>query len=118
MNDKKRVYETIAPRSREDALKYIASDNETEQIYALWSIGLYDDDWQWVQNLCLSIIEDVSNYPEIKVVAIKCIGHIARIHQKLDLERVIETLQPLNAHAMYKGAIDDTLGDIAIFIKT
>ena len=116
MNDKKRVYEEITPLSRTVALKHIASSNETEQIYALWSIGLCDEDWQWTQNLCLSIIEDASNYPEIKVVAIKCIGHIARIHQKLDLERVIETLQPLKVDAMYSGAIEDTLDDIEIFI--
>ena len=118
MSNEKQVYDKITPLSRDVALKHIASDNETEKIYALWSIGLYEDDWQWAQNLCLSIIKDASNYPEIKVVAIKCIGHIARIHQKIDFERVIETLQPLKADAMYMGAIEDTLDDIVIFIKT
>ncbi|PPS26924.1 hypothetical protein BVY11_21160 [Pseudomonas amygdali pv. morsprunorum] len=82
---------------------------------ALLSIAFYDPDWEWAQRKFLDGLE--SSNPDIRGLSATCLGHVARIHQKLDKVRVITAFRyHLNDNAI-SGQIEDALIDIDMFVK-
>lgn len=80
---------------------------------ALVAIALGDADWKWAQDKCLEFLADGN--PDISGVAATCLGHIARVHRKIDKPRVIEMLHRYRANSAISGRINDALDDIARF---
>jgi hypothetical protein len=75
------------------------------------------DDWNWLQNLCIKMSS--SSDENISGLAVTGIGHIARMHQKLDKDVVVPFLNNIlleNNHL--SGRASDALEDIEIFIKS
>jgi len=52
----------------------------------------------------------------IRATAVTCLGHLARIHHRLDLPAVVPALNALRGDADVSGRIDDALGDIRMFM--
>ncbi|MCD8213051.1 MAG: hypothetical protein LUC34_03220 [Campylobacter sp.] len=73
------------------------------------------DDPQWLQKLCLKCAHSDDTY--LAGLAVTCLGHIARIHKKLDLDIVLPFLQDLiNSGGSLAGQAGDAMDDIEIFM--
>ncbi len=77
---------------------------------ALLSVVIYDSDFEWVQSLCFQYVH--SPHENVKWIAIICLGHIARIHRKIDKHTAITLLETLLTDEMYGGQASDALDDI------
>ena len=96
-------------------LKEIFLAGSTDEICsALVAMAFYDEDWKWSQDQCLRFLE----HPEweIRAVAATCLGHIARIHSRLDKELVEQLLKKHMSDEKIAGYIDNALDDINWFI--
>lgn len=77
--------------SREEAARIFASGNAKEIAAALVDITFHDPDWRWLQSKCLSFTPN--NDSIVRRAAITCLGHVARIHKRLDLETVLPVIK-------------------------
>ncbi|WP_148709634.1 MULTISPECIES: hypothetical protein [Pseudomonas syringae group] len=82
---------------------------------ALLSIAFYDPDWEWAQRKFLDGLE--SSNPDIRGLSATCLGHVARIHQKLDKVRVITAFRDHLNDSAISGWIEGALSDIDTFVK-
>jgi hypothetical protein len=79
-------------------------------------VASHDSDWRCVQEHCLRLTAAVD--PAVRRVAATCLGHLARIHGQLDLERVGPRLRDLRADPEVSGSAEDALDDIQRFMGT
>lgn len=105
-----KIYREPLPISREDAETEFSSDISERICDALVSVTFNETDWRWVQEKCLHFI--ASSYPEVRGLAVTCLGHLARIHRKIDLEKVLPILKNLQNDAEIGGRVEDALDDI------
>ena len=99
---------------RAEIERLLASRNETAIADALLSAAYYEPDWQWVQGQCLHFLNDPEN--NNRWIAAVCLGHLARIHRKLDLEVVLPKLQVLKDDPAVGSAVEDALADIRFYL--
>jgi hypothetical protein len=107
-------YVKYEPVNRDQAATMLnMGTNEIKE--ALLRLALYDDDWIWVETLCLSFLD----YPdlEVKKIAIQCLGHLARIHKCLHLDLLLPKLNLLSHIKELDAVINDVLDDVEIFVK-
>ncbi len=73
--------------NRKWALERMKSDETDRIVGALLSLSFYDEDWEYVENICI----EYSNHSDSKVrgISILCFGHLARIHEQLHIEKVM-----------------------------
>jgi len=107
-------YEEIDPISRPDAMVLLGSGNLRDICKTLVRLAFHDPDLQWVQSLCIELTKHST--VEIQLTAILCLGHLARIHKALDLERVVPLLIELRKDPLLFGRVDDAMDDIEIFL--
>jgi len=107
-------YEEVRPVSRDEADAAFSSGSPEAISRALVSIAYHDDDWRWVQDTCIAF----TNYPDPQVsgLAVTCLGHLARIHGTLDMEKVLPVLQKLRSDPKIAGRVDDALDDIEMYL--
>lgn len=103
--------------NREWALEQIKSD-ETDRIAdALLSLAFYNEDWMFVENLCI----EYSSHSDSKVrgIAILCFGHLARIHGQLHNEKVMPIINKalMDKDDFIRGHAHDAKDDINTFLK-
>lgn len=80
-------------------------------LYALNNV----EDWRWLQELYLKYALD--NNDSIAGLSITCIGHVARMHQTIDLRRVSKVFQYISEiRPNLRGRVEDSLDDITTFI--
>jgi hypothetical protein len=101
--------------SREEAVTLLSGMDGRQRIDALLSLALYDPDWRWVQDQSLSLLHDRDF--DVAATAIIALAHLARLHQQLDLQRVLPALAELKADERLAGRVNDALEDIQIYIK-
>jgi hypothetical protein len=99
-------------RSKAKAMLQMGAEEIKE---ALLRLALHDEDWVWVETLCLSFLD----HPDldVKKIAIQSLGHLARIHKCLHLELILPKLNTMSHIRELRAAVDDVLDDIKIFIK-
>jgi hypothetical protein len=107
-------YEQPAPMSRADAERALQSPDPDELGAALLASALHDPDWRWVQEQCLHSLQHPSE--QVRALALTCLGHVARIHGHLDMERVRPVLDALRAQPALAGRVEDVLDDIDMFV--
>jgi hypothetical protein len=83
---------------------------------ALLAVALHDPDWTWVQEHCLRLLSAAD--PDVRGLAATCLGHLARIHGTLDLDRVEPKLRELRKDPEVGGRAEDALDDIQQFMGT
>lgn len=81
---------------------------------ALVGVAYYDSDWRWVQGHCLRFLRHPNI--EIRGLAATCLGHLARIHGKLDLDTVKPALLRLTKDPQVGGRAEDALDDIKMHL--
>lgn len=109
------IYEEIKPLNREEAERAFRDCAPTDIVKALLSSAFHNPDWQWVQERCLELLNNPSE--TVRGVAITCLGHLARIHGKLDLAIVLPALQAMRSQPALIGKLEDALDDILMYIK-
>ena len=114
-NDKelsRMIYREPQPISRGEAERILASNDSNAIAATLVDLAYHERDWRWAQDKCLAF----ARYPEpnVRQVAINCLGDIARIHRTLDLATVLPVLEELSGDA--DVTTEDALDDIRTFI--
>src|SRR5882724_6172059 len=106
------IYCEPQPIDRRDAEHIFAPGDANQIASTLVDVTFHDPDWRWVQNVCLGFAH--AEAPAVRQVAVTCLGHIARIHRKLDLETVLPVLKELAEDPAV--TTEDALDDIRMFI--
>ena len=99
---------------REVALAQLESADSVARMDALLSLALYDPDWELAQDRCLALLGDHDR--NVVATAILGLAHVARLHRRLDLERVLPELERLRSEPALLGRVEDAIDDIAVFI--
>jgi hypothetical protein len=104
------IYREPQPISVGEAERILASNDSNAIASTLVDIAYHERDW--AQNKCLAF----ARYPEpnVRQVAVNCLGDIARIHRTLDLARVLPVLDDLSGDT--EVTTEDALDDIRMFI--
>jgi hypothetical protein len=105
------VYEEPPDATFADVRAAVAADEEPLRVSQLL-VGLtfHEPDWRGVQELCLEIL--ASGNPGYAYAAVLCLGHVARIHGRIDRERVIPAITAHQDDAKLRGRVQLTLEDI------
>lgn len=107
-------FHEVNPISRDLAEKAFESNDTKKICDALIRVTYYDDDYNWVQKKCVGYLK--SNDIDVKRLAIICLGHLARIHNKLDKKQIIPLLKALKSDKELGGIAEDALDDIEMFL--
>lgn len=107
-------YEEPQPIERSDAERAFASGDPAHITDALVRATHSDPDWMWLQKQCVRFLS--SDSAEVRGLAATCLGHIARIHGRLDLDTVIPLLTRAKSDPVTGGRAEDALDDISTFI--
>lgn len=95
------------------------SDNnisDSEKADILLSALSAIDDIDWLESFYIQYAQ--SDNKNIAQLALICIGHLARIHQYINQQKVLPFLNNIkNDNHQFVGIIDDMLDDIEIFTK-
>lgn len=67
------TYQPVQPHTKEEAEATFAQGTRKPIIDALLGVTYYEEDWRWVQNACLALLDGPD--PHIQWVAIQCLGH-------------------------------------------
>ncbi len=108
------IYREPQPISRQEAERIFAHGTSADVATALVDITFHDPDWQWLQDKCLAFTGNAD--ASVRQIAITCLGHVARIHGRLDLETVLPVLDKLSTDSAL--VTDDALDDIRMFVET
>jgi len=106
-------YETTLPIPKEQAETAFQSKVPEEIVHALLGVTHHEADWEWVQDHCLSFLN--SPLSDVRNTAIICLGHLARIHRKLDRPKVLAALANMRTNPECSGFVEDALDDIEMF---
>ena len=100
--------------TKKKAEKLLASQDEVDVINTLLYICFNFDDWEWVQNICLELMQ--SENDNICGLAITCVGHLARIHSTIDKVKILPILHEKMKDRRFTGRVEDALSDINMFV--
>lgn len=78
---------------------------------AMVSMAFYETDWRLAQDKFLELLEVES----VRGLAATCLGHVARIHEQIDHEKVWPALLRHRHDPLLHGQVDDALDDIDMF---
>jgi hypothetical protein len=108
-------YEKIEPIARAEAEAIIRRDKTEDIPLTLVRLAYHEPDWRWVQDLCIGL----SDHPDksVRRVCAICFGHIARIHGKLERDKVSPVLRRLLSDAEVRGDAQDTIEELDIFLE-
>ncbi|WP_159076082.1 hypothetical protein [Microvirgula aerodenitrificans] len=101
--------------SKQDAEALFESAQPEIICQALVSLAFYEQDWKWVQDKCLFFIQEKN--PSVRRVAATCLGHVARIHGRLEKDKVVKKLRLHMSDHESIGSIEGALDDIEMFAK-
>lgn len=82
---------------------------------ALLNLTYDDPDREWVEALLLECLGSSVN-PQIRALAVTCMGHVGRIHRAIGDESV-SVLRALLSDSELGGRAEDALDDIASFVR-
>lgn len=108
-------YREVVQRDRAEIERLLRSTDKTDILDALLSAAYCDSDWRWVQNQCLTFLSHQDR--NVRCLAATCLGHVARIHRKLDLDVVLARLAQLKVDPSIGSSVQDALDDIRFFLK-
>ncbi len=108
-------YHDVVPISKEEAQSAFQGEDSERICDALVRIAYHDPDWKWVQEQCIRFSRHAD--PDVRGLALTCFGHLARIHQKLDLLVVMPILEEALNDPIVGGRAGDALDDIEIYLQ-
>ena len=110
-------YEVIKPTSKAEVESAISANDPGELLYAVLSAALNSDDQRWAEGVCLRL----SNHEHFNVRgnAIQGLGHIARIHGRLNEIKVKPVIEAAfkDQSDYVRGQADNAADDVEFFLK-
>ncbi len=110
-------YEPIKKYSKVDIEKAVAESNANELSLMVLSVALYSEDFEYAENFCVQL----SNHEHFNVRgnAIQGFAHIARIHRKLNKDKVKPIIEKAlkDKNELVRGNANDAKDDTEIFLK-
>lgn len=107
-------YEAMPPISRVAAMRALKSKNKSGIIRALIRLALNDPEWRWVQERCVAFLGHKDAW--VRGAAATSLGHLARIHRRLDIKLVKSQLERLADDPKMGDKARDALDDIGSYI--
>lgn len=107
--------ETGLGKWRDSLLAEVRSSDIRLSTRALLRLTYEDPDPQWLERTlldCLSVEMD----PQVRALAVTCLGHLARIHHVIS-DDAIQQLEGLLEDRVLGGQAEDALGDISYFAR-
>jgi hypothetical protein len=105
--------EEVSGEWRASKLEAFRGGDLNTSLDAMLALTYYDPDRSWVEGLLRAAIKP-ENDPQIRRLAVTCLGHVARIHGAIDA-RSVAALKHLKADPELSGTVEDALGDIESF---
>ena len=102
--------------SAEELERLLGSEDEQEVIEALMYSVFNIDDPEWVQEKCRNLICS-ENSLNVRGLAVTCLGHVARMHKKINRSLTAPLLMELAKNQDLSGRASDALDDIEQFVK-
>lgn len=99
---------------RERLLASIDSDDFSVASDSLLSLSYHEPDREWLEDLLVGLAK-ASQDPQIRALAVVCIGHVARIHQSITYSKVVPALEELRSIPELESRVANALEDIEIF---
>jgi len=94
----------------------LLSENTEIICNSLLEITFNDPDWLWKQEVLLNLLENNDNL-DVKRLTITCLGHLARIHQQLDKNKVMLILESYLSNPELSGTVSDAFDDFEMFLE-
>ena len=107
------IYENYCFTSKSEVEMLLSGNNEDIKMAIIGAINGIKE-WEWLQDLCLRYI--FHNDFWVAKTAIDGIGDIARIHKKLDVDKVKYAFNQIS-NMKLKQIISSVLDDMKIFLK-
>jgi hypothetical protein len=98
---------------RAEMLDALSSGDVSKSTRALLSLTYNDPDRLWVEGLLLEQLRE-GNDPQLRSLAITCMGHLGRIHGSVSA-RLVKCLEGLLGDSRLGGIAEDAIGDIRHF---
>ncbi|SBT43463.1 hypothetical protein [Micromonospora auratinigra] len=115
MGHEQRTFHNPPPATPADVLAALDRDDVAGALDAMVGTALYPGgDWQQPQELHLRLLRHED--PEVSALAATCLGHLARVHRRLDEARVVAALRAARSIPHLSGTAEDALDDIALFL--
>lgn len=81
----------------------------------LVSLALHDPEWEKTEADCISFLRHADE--GVRMTAVLCLGHTARIHRRLHVDLVLPLLEELHRwEPNLRGRIEDAMSDIHAFL--
>jgi hypothetical protein len=110
-------YVPVAPPPDRATLEYnFASKDPEEIVRALYTATRHDSDWKWVQGWLLTMLN--SEHVQVRWAAATCLGDLAIIHRRVDLDLVVPALLEAATNPETESAANESLLTIKYFVKT
>ncbi len=84
-------YEPVFPVARVELVRQLESNDPKAIADALYSATRYDDDWKWVQDICLRNLTSAA--VPVRWAAATCLGDLALLRRPLDFVIVVAALE-------------------------
>ncbi|WP_146658878.1 hypothetical protein [Enhygromyxa salina] len=94
----------------------LATGERARVAETLTRLALHDPDPKWLEDLLLHWLQS-SEDVWLRGVAATGLGHVARIHRRLNCQRVIGPLLALRSDPEVGGKVEDALEDIGQFVR-
>ena len=113
----KMIYQDIMPIARKQAELILSEQRSDSKLICdtLLRVTYYEPDIIWVQEQCVELCQH--NSVDVRRTAVICLGHLARLYEKLNMELVKPVLHSLLKDNEISGCVQDTLDDINMYIK-
>ncbi len=109
-------YHEPQPITKDDA-EAVFSEGDVRSICdALVRLAHNERDLVWVELKCLMLATHSSR--EVRRTVATCLGHLARIHGRLDLKKVQPVLEELARDPDIVGVVEDAWDDIVVYIPS
>lgn len=110
------VYEEIPALSREEIGSAIRRNDPRELSYVVLALALHEPDLRFAESICIQFAKH--EHFNVRGNAVLGFSHIARIHGKLDKEKVMLRINTalLGDHEWVRGHVQDVRGDLMHFL--
>ena len=106
----------VHKNSMTEAIKRLKSNNTEDVTNALLYLTFNMSEFDKVQEFVAKMID--SENEDVAGLAITCLGHLARIHGKIDKKKIIPLLMSKAKNKRFFGRVQDALDDINMFTST
>lgn len=102
--------------TKAEALAILSGSDPVRISETLLALAHHESDWAWVEAQCVAAL--LHSDAGVRAIAATSLGHLARIHRTLHLEKTLPPLRSLLDDPRTAGSAEGALSDIAQFIQS